>query len=85
LYYLYLDIYIEKLINFFENYSKKICDFLQVYYCILINIGLYFYTVKIQIRYSNTRFTSKTSKIFKRIFFLLKKKEGFLKYLQKYC
>jgi hypothetical protein len=33
----------------FKNYFKKICDFLQIFYCILINIGLYFYTVKIQI------------------------------------
>jgi hypothetical protein len=31
--------------------SKKICDFLQIFYCILINIDLYFYTVKIQIQY----------------------------------
>jgi len=36
-----------------KNYSKKlsqICDFLNFFY-ILINIGLYFYIVKIQNRY----------------------------------
>jgi hypothetical protein len=41
--------------NFFIKNSskiiKKICDFPQFCYCILINIGLYFYTVKIQIWY----------------------------------
>jgi hypothetical protein len=34
LHYLYLDIYIEKLINFFENYSKKyviFCKFITVF------------------------------------------------------
>jgi hypothetical protein len=41
----------EKKKIFLKNYFKKICDFLQIFYCILINIGLYFYTVKIQIRY----------------------------------
>jgi hypothetical protein len=30
---------------------SKICDFSKSFYCILINNGLYFYTVKIQIRY----------------------------------
>jgi len=34
-----------------KNSFKKICDFPQIFYCILINISLYFYTVKIQIRY----------------------------------
>jgi len=41
----------EKKKIFLKNYFKNICDFPQIFYCILINIGLYFYTVKIQIRY----------------------------------
>jgi hypothetical protein len=36
---------------FKKNSFKKIYDFPQIFYCILINIGLYFYTVKIQIHY----------------------------------
>jgi hypothetical protein len=41
----------EKKKIFFKNYLKKSCDFPQIFHCILINIGLYFYTVKIQIQY----------------------------------
>jgi hypothetical protein len=34
-----------------KKFFEKICDFPQKIYCILINIGVYFYIVKIQIRY----------------------------------
>jgi hypothetical protein len=39
---------------------SKVCDFYAynfIEFC--LNIGLYFYTVKIQIQYQNTRFSSK--------------------------
>jgi hypothetical protein len=37
--------------KFFKKIILKFFDFSKIFYCILINIGLYFYTVKIQIRY----------------------------------
>jgi len=37
--------------NFLQKIFKKSYDFPQIFYCILINIGLYFYTVEIQIQY----------------------------------
>jgi len=43
----------------FQKISKFSANFL---YYILINSGLYFYTVKIQIRYENTRFSAKHKK-----------------------
>jgi hypothetical protein len=42
-----------------KKFFFKICDFSQIFYCILIDIGLYFYTVKIQIRYEILSFHQK--------------------------
>ena len=41
---------------------KNIVDFFLHFYLRWINIGLYFYTVRIQTQYQNTRFSSKHKK-----------------------